>query len=928
MNTRTLWLRIGVVGLAFALLAGCGKKAPDAAAALADGKAAIKAADYRRALVQLKNAAQAQPENGETRALLAQAHYALRDLASARKEYDKAYELGYDRDNISLKLAELMQEGGEAKLFVERFSAFQSPNATVQGEMLAQLGRARFTTGDQAGAKRDFEKALTSNPNEKLAKLGLIRIQAAAGDTKGALKATDELIAQSPDYYLAWINKSDLMRGFSDINSAITAMEKAGELKPDDLNIQANLASMYLNVGRTDSADKALERLRAKAPPNLPPLHYLTALRSFQKGNLQAAQESIGIALKLQPDAIPFVLLAATIESAAGNFEQSEKHAQFVLSRSPDKAYARSLLASSYIRAQKGAQALEIIEPLIKDGSKDANVYALAGEAAALMQDLKGAEKYFEQAAKLAPTDPTQKARLALARMGTGESERAIADLEATVKADSPSQYADVLLIMSYLRQKQFDKALTAIDGFEKKQPTNVLVHNLRAAAYLGKRDTAGARTALEKGLASKPDSISIIQNLARLDVLEGKREAAVTRFETYLTKFPSDPQALLSLAQLKEVMKAPATELISLYERALQGNPKAAQPAVSLAGYYVRQGDLNKALNVLRDSSQKNPEDPTILQRYGALQLQQRDGTGAVSTFSRLTKLQPHIAGAWLQLAEGYIISKNDAGAIQALNRALDIKPTPPQAKVMLAQIAHRQGNKVEALRIADELTREQPKAGLGAMLAADFAMADNDWPRAATQFRNALALNPGNGATAARLHNALLRAGQTAEANAFAAKFRQDNPNNAVYLMYSADVELRAGRFAQAAALYRLVTEKDTSNVMALNNLAWSLHEAKSPEALAFAERAYKIAPRAPAVMDTLGNILSIKGEHDRATKLLQDATLNAPQSAEIRLHLAEAYLRAGQKDKAKSEAEAALKIPAAEAILDKIKSFQLTI
>jgi putative PEP-CTERM system TPR-repeat lipoprotein len=923
LNKKLISLCIASV-VATSMMVGCGKKAPDAATSLVDGKAALKAGDNRKALVQLKNVVQAQPENGEARFLLAEASHAIRDLTSARKEYERAYDLGYNRDETSLRLAELMQEAGDNKAFIDKFSEYQSPNVAVQSEIIAQVGRARMTLGEVEPARRDFQKALSINPEEKLAKLGMIRIQAAGGDAKGALKAIDQMIEKAPDYGLAWIGRSELMRSFSDVSGSIAAMEKAAQLKPNDLTIQANLASMYLNAGRGDDADKAIEMLRTKAPPTLSAMHYLMALRSFQKGNLLAAQDSVNTALKLQPETMPYVLLAATVESAAGNFEQAEKHATFVMARSPDKTYARTLLASAYIRAGKGTQALELIEPMIKEGVRDANVFALGGEAAALVQDIKGAERYFEAAAKLAPQDPAQKARLALSRIGAGASEQAVADLEAAVRMDSPSQYSDILLIMTHLRQKQFDKALAAIDAFEKKQPNNVLAHNLRATAFLGKRDAASARASLEKGLAAKPDSVSIVQNLARIDLLENKRDDAIKRIEDFNKKFPSDPQGIFALAQLKEQIGAPSAEVLALYEKAVPLAGKSTQAASQLSSYLSRLGDSTKALAVMREASQKNPEDVSLLQRYGALQLQQKDGAGAVATFSRLTKLQPHIATSWMQLAEGYSLSKNDAGAIQSLNRALEIKPAPPQAKAMLAQVAFRQGNKAEAERLAEELIKEQPQSTIGPALAADLAIAGGDWAKAASRYKQAMAIAPKNGGLAGRYHNALMRAGQTQEAAALSTRFLKDSPNDATYITYLADVELRANRCAQAIPFYRQVVERDANNLMALNNLAWCTHQVKSPEALGIAERALRLAPKAPAIQDTVGVILSEKGEHERAIKLLSEASASAASSAEIKLHLAQAYSRAGQKERGRQEADAALKIPAPEALQTQIRQF----
>ena len=99
----------------------------------------------------------------------------------------------------------------------------------------------------------------------------------------------------------------------------------------------------------------------------------------------------------------------------------------------------------------------------------------------------------------------------------------------------------------------------------------------------------------------------------------------------------------------------------------------------------------------------------------------------------------------------------------------------------------------------------------------------------------------------------------------------------------------------------------------MVALNNLAWTYQQLKDPRALATAERAMKLAPESPAVLDTLGWILVEQGNAARALPLLQQATSRAPSAGEIRYHLALALWKAGDKAKAKAELEKSLAGPA---------------
>jgi tetratricopeptide (TPR) repeat protein len=91
----------------------------------------------------------------------------------------------------------------------------------------------------------------------------------------------------------------------------------------------------------------------------------------------------------------------------------------------------------------------------------------------------------------------------------------------------------------------------------------------------------------------------------------------------------------------------------------------------------------------------------------------------------------------------------------------------------------------------------------------------------------------------------------------------------------------------------------------VVALNNLAWNLSEAKKrpDEALPLAVKAEQLAPRMAEVLDTLGWIQYRRGDYAEARKTLTRAVERAPNHATIQYHLGMVYSRLGQKDQAVS-------------------------
>lgn len=98
-----------------------------------------------------------------------------------------------------------------------------------------------------------------------------------------------------------------------------------------------------------------------------------------------------------------------------------------------------------------------------------------------------------------------------------------------------------------------------------------------------------------------------------------------------------------------------------------------------------------------------------------------------------------------------------------------------------------------------------------------------------------------------------------------------------------------------------------------MALNNLAYALaiHRRAPSEGRPLAERAVQLSNRNPAVVDTLGWIEYLLGNHAVATRLLREAASGAPNVAPIRVNAAFALAATGEIAEAREHLNAALRL-----------------
>ena len=137
--------------------------------------------------------------------------------------------------------------------------------------------------------------------------------------------------------------------------------------------------------------------------------------------------------------------------------------------------------------------------------------------------------------------------------------------------------------------------------------------------------------------------------------------------------------------------------------------------------------------------------------------------------------------------------------------------------------------------------------------------------------------------------------------------------------------------GALDDAYARYRAILTVEPNNVVALNNLAYSLADKRKAldEALPLAERAYKLAPQVAVFADTLGWIHFLRGDAVTASPILNHAAQVDPGNVDILVHAATVAVALNDFPRARTLLDGAVKAdPRAadradvKALRDKIK------
>ena len=918
-----LAIRLLALTLTTLLLAGCGKNAEQL---LASAKQAHAAGNHRAAIIELKHLLEEIPEHAEARYLLGICQADIGDFVTAEKELERALVLHQDRPRVLLALARSHLEQGNFQKVLSQIGLEAATNDRERAEFLAVRGLASLGVGQLDDARRYFEEALAKQPENTLAVVGTARLAAHEKKWDEAQRLIDRALAAAPRDIEAWILKGDLLRE-SRQTGADAAYQKALAINPEYVPALLRLIRTHVNEKNFEEAERLLGRVNEVAPRSLM-VQYTKAYIQFRKGNYEGAHEEALRILKAKPDHVPSLMLAGEAAYALGAFGQAQSHLRRVVERDPRNAYARKLFIMSLAKNGDTQRALETAESELKKTPRDASLLVLAGDVALQAGDFTKATVYFEKAARLDQSSAGARTGLAASRLGSGDMDRALADLEEAARLDPENLAAELLLVATHLKRDEFDKALDALQRLEQKEPKDARIQSLKAAAYLKKKDTAAARTHLEQALQLQPTDVAAALQLARLDLQAGNPPAARRRIEAVLNKDPSNIQALLALAELGQRIGATWEEQIQWLEKAHQASPATVQTQILLARLYSRTGQPMKALEIAQRAHSTNPGNAEALHALGSLQVAQGEKKGALTTYTKLAQLQPESPATLFSLANAQYMNGDMAGAAVTLRKVLQLKPDYPEALLAMTDVEIRAGRYAEATKIARQIQKRDPKSPVGLALEGDVLFAERKYDQAAKLYEMAYAVRK-SGPLAIKLHTAYLHANRPAEAAERLAQWLKTSPDDRVTRLYLADTAMKAGNYKSAIEQYEWVRRREPDNVAVLNNLAWSYQQTGNPLALEAAESAYKLKPDDPEVADTLGWILTERGNTSRAVEVLRKAAAIAPTNHTIRYHLAQAWLKAGEKQKARQELESLLstnlKFPEqAEALklLDQIK------
>lgn len=815
---------------------------------------------FRAAIIEANNAIRLVPNDAAQVVKLAELFNELGQGKQASKLLEPFAAKGDQQVMLALAEAYLQQHKYQSALDTLS-QATSRLNIANDEELRLKQARAQISLGEFDSAQPVLQ-ALADSPKVGVnARLELARMAFLQNDPDTGNTLVEQILQSDPNQVGALIlaatqaeNEGNLERAEDQLSRALMHLPNTDIMAPEKADILQKLTTILTKRGRSTEALVYSKALSDANPAGaLLQDKFRQGVELFQEGKMDEA-EALLKEVYDQSHNDQVGTLLGMIRYSKNDLAGADAYLGANVDPEVASDGALLALASAQLRMRQPGKLLELIGPQERERLKNPQLKALVGIALLQQGDTGAGEALILQAQSAAPDNKAIKAALARHYLVSAQPQKAISLLQGSASTDSGLQQ---LLITGYIHTQKPDQALAAaqkLAGAQPAQSANYAVYG-HTALLTGHYDIA--ITALKKALELRPDNIAAQTDLAQVYLAQKHPEQAQPIYQKLVEANAANVTAIKGLVTCEEIAGNNAPGAIEA--RVLKVSNSDTARAV-LAEYYLRNRNIADADRLLSNI-------PTSADAY-LNQVRQL----FASTSATLALQARDYEKARLALISGL---RSDAGN--------------PTLLAALADIEIRTGNPKGAEKVVDQLSANPANAPLVLELKGDIAAAARQWDIAATQYRQAWKLAPGD-TNGHKLYRSL-NAGNPAAATQFLDEWSTALPGSGWPYFFRGAALQQKGDTAAAIKAYESALARNGNNAMAQNNLAWSYHESGDNRALATARKAFELEPKNPVILDTLGWLLVKERQLAQGIAHLEEAAKLAPSSKEIAEHLSQA-------------------------------------
>lgn len=876
---------------------------------------AFNAKEYEEAYVHLKNSLQQDSENLSAKILMGKLLLRNGYLAEAELELLEALEMDAD---VNLVLESL----GNTWLFQRRYQTILDYEVSrqlipsVSFKWLLLTATAHFSLKNYDQARVNYKKALAINPEDPQAINAYVSMEISQERYDEAKRSIDIGLTKDPENSALLHLKGRLNKAQGDISSARTAFEKAYQLNGEDPLIRRSLVTLYISISEYDLANPIIAQILEQTPDD--PLATLLNSWMLAKDNkseeasaeLERLSSTLSLANESEANTTPMLAYVAGLSAfAQGNYELARKDFARFLNFKPSHLQAATLLAKTQLKLNQKKAALDSLRPHESKVTENLDFALLLGELYIVNNKaFKTVEILYKIENKFPPSKEIEllSVKTLIAR---GKLDDALAALNRSqyIKNDINFILTKSMLL---LQIGELEQANLIADKLLELSNDNIDFLNFKAAVSIKLGNWREANDLTDRVLEQEPNHFSGRFNKASILTAQNRFQDVYDIAKVLTEEQPESNQAMIVLARAQYELgeEQEAVKNLSLVLERDSDNTMAGELLTTI---FTRTDELDRAFRQLNTLIKNNPNTPKYKLQRARLYITRKQPERASRELGLLGSTITEDASALLETSKIWLLLGNEKEARDNVRRANALFPTSLFLGREYVRIHLVTGEFGLADKKLASLEKSYSQNTDLMVLRGDLWEAQSKPEKAFESYLKAYKTAPTKRVSLAKLYQLTIRGVGIERFETEISNLVAKYPENHFQRNLLADFYLNSGKGDLAILHYN--TLKNVSSLphreFVFNNLANLYLDKDIAKALEFAEQAMAIDDNHPAILDTIGWIKSLKGQHSDALTILRKAfSINSNDPA-IRYHLAYTLKQLGRLSEAKKELTIAL-------------------
>ena len=626
-----------------------------------------------------------------------------------------------------------------------------------------------------------------------------------------------------------------------DVATARPALIRAVELVPAEPGLRIKLAELTYRLffgdpGRPDTLLREVEALADQITKQWPALadgYRLTAQTLLERRRLREA--------------------IATLQTG--------------LERLPDEPSLATQLASAFYQDGEGDRAAALLRNLLDAGTKYPPAYDLYYLQLMEARRNERAEGVLRSKWKSIATVESG-LQLAAHLAADGRTEGTLAQLEEVAAGHAADPLAALHIADFWINRAEPDRANRWLERGRRAHPSaGPRYAGRQIELLLAANQREAARQLLAAGIKANPGNALLEAYRAAIDLDEPGGESlrqSRVRLEAILSRMPNSPfvRYHLGRAYLRDGDVARAGEQ---FERCVTLDPNYAMGWLALAEAHLRQGQYQRAADEAKHLELRGATFIPLYLIEARAELGRNRPAAAERSLETLLRIAPsHAEGRLLMVQTKLALGQPGEARLRMKDLLESGMERQPDTLAAAARLEAALGQpQVAYKRLVQAQAQFPDNIAVGAALAR-LAAGMAKYDVALEQYRRLAARNPGALEYSLGVANSLALLKKNAEAADQYKKVQNMSGSDPRPWLNYAVMMAESGDWDQASRGYREALRRDPRHPLALNNLADLLARRGGDlsEALNLAERAGRLLPDAPEVIDTLAHTYLRKG------------------------------------------------------------------